>query len=312
MKKNIVILLIIALFLSTLTAFAELELDLKGHWAESVVDKQFMKDHFKYVLIEDLKATDLNNTLDKQYLLLSLYTMLNEHQKEIIEKNTDKENIENAVKFLVNKEILEKDASMEGKVRRKEVVKYVMKTIELSKEIQLTNTNFIPFKDILGLEDEYKMYISKANMINIVKGYGDSTFRPEENTTVAEGIIFLQRLRGEIEEMNKNIPFKVVEEKWYGTGTNNLITTSQSSNKIKVAITKEFPTSGYNFTVNRVEKYAHGKYKIHVDIKSPAPNSILLQVMSYKTITIELDRNLIDRGDYKFEVSGATPDVETR
>lgn len=312
MKKNIALILIIALTLSSLSAFANVELNLKGHWAESVVDKQIVKDHFKYLLKEGFKVSDLNNTLDKKYFFLSLYTMLNEHQKESIDKNTEKTNIDNAVKYLKSKQILEKDGSIEGKITRKEAVKYVMKTIELSKEIVLANTSFMPFKDILGLDDEYKRYISKSSMIGIVKGYGDSTFRPEENTTVIEGIIFLQRLRGEIEEMNKNIPFKVVEEKWFGTGTNNLVTVKQSSGKMLVSITKEFPTSGYNLTVNRVEKYAHGKYKIHVDIKAPSPNSIVLQVISYKTVTIEIDRKLLDSGNNTFEISGSTPDVKLK
>ncbi len=312
MKRNITIILLIALFLSSLTTYADINIDLKGHWAESIIDKQFLQTHFKYVLKENTKASDLMGQIDKKHFLLSLYTILNAHQKEDIDKNSEKTNIENAAKHLRNKQIFEKDGSIEGKLTRKEAVKYIIKTLELSREIQLSNTSFMPFKDMLGLSDEYKKYVQKASMIGIVKGYGDSTFRPEENITALESIIFLQRLKGEIEEMNKNIPFKVVEEKWSGTGTDNLVTTKQNSGKILVTATKKFPTSGYNFTVTRVEKYAQGKYRMYVNIKSPPKNAILLQVISYKNVTIEIDKKLLDSGNYTFEIVGSSPDVNLK
>ncbi len=312
MRKNIAIILIVALFLSSLTTFAEVDLNFKGHWAENIIDKQFIQDHFKYLLKEDTKVSDLNSTLDKKYFMLSLYTILNKHQKESIDKNSEKTNIENAVKYLNSKQILEKDGTIEGKLTRKEAAKYIMKTLELSREIQLADTSFMPFKDMLGLDDEYKKYVSKASMIGIVKGYGDSTFRPEEDIAAIEGIVFLQRLKGEIDERDRNIPFTVVEEKWSGRGTNNLVTTKQSSGKILVTITKEFPTSGYNLTVNRVEKYAPGKYRVYVDTKAPAPNTITLQVISYKSITIEIDRKLLDSGSYTFEVAGSSSPLKQK
>lgn len=312
MKRNAALILIMALFLSSITAFGDVELNFKGHWAESIVDKQFIENHFKYLLKEGTKASDLDNSIDKKYFLLSLYTILNEHQKEDIDKNSEKTNIENAARYLRNRLILEKDGSVEGKLTRKEAVKYVVKTLELSREIQLADTSFMPFKDILDLSDEYRNYIIKASMIGIVKGYGDSTFRPEDNITAIESIIILQRLKGEIDEINKNIPFRIVEEKWTTTGKDNLITTKQSSGKVLVTFTKEFPTSGYNLTVNRVERYSYGKYKIYVSIKTPAPNAIVLQIMSYKNTTIEIDRKLLDSGSYTFEIVSSKPELKSK
>lgn len=312
MKRNAALILIMALFLSSITAFGDVELNFKGHWAESIVDKQFIENHFKYLLKEGTKASDLDNSIDKKYFLLSLYTILNEHQKEDIDKNSEKTNIENAARYLRNRLILEKDGSIEGELTRKEAVKYVVKTLELSREIQLADTSFMPFKDILDLSDEYRNYIIKASMIGIVKGYGDSTFRPEDNITAIESIIILQRLKGEIDEINKNIPFRIVEEKWTTTGKDNLITTKQSSGKVLVTFTKEFPTSGYNLTVNRVERYSYGKYKIYVSIKTPAPNAIVLQIMSYKNTTIEIDRKLLDSGSYTFEIVSSGSELKSK
>ncbi|SCG81799.1 hypothetical protein DW1_0178 [Proteiniborus sp. DW1] len=312
MIRKVAIMLLIALFLSSLSIYADININFKGHWGESIIDKQFLQDHFNYLIKEDTKASDLDQPIDKKYFILSLYTILNGYQKEEIDKNSEKTNIENATKYLRSKQILEKDGNIEGKLTRKEAVKYLVKTLELSKEIEISDASFMPFKDMLGLSEEYKKYISKASMIGIVKGYGDSTFRPEENTTVIEGIIFMQRLKGEVEEMNKNIPFKIVKEKWSGIGTNNLVTTKQSKEKVLVTITKEFPTSGYNLTVKRVEKYAQGKYKIHVDIKTPKPNDILLQVISYKNITIEIDKKLLDSRNYTFEISSSSPDIKLK
>lgn len=312
MKKIIVLLIILTLFLGSQTTFAETDLNFKGHWAEGVIDQEFIKEHFNYLLKEDIKVSDLNNTLDKKYFLLSLYTILNKDQKEEIDQKEEKTNIEDAVKYLTKKEILEEEESIEGKLTRKDAVKYIIKTMELSSEIELADTSYMPFKDIIGLSDEYKMYISKASMVGIAKGYGDSTFRPDDNITAIESILFLQRLEGEIEEMDKNIPFKVVEQNWEGHGVNNLVTIKQSSNKVQITLTKEFPTTGYNMTVARVEKYAPRKYRIHLNIKAPEPDKIVLQVISYKNITIEIDRKLLDSGSCTFEIAGSSSNIKTK
>src|SRR5690554_842023 len=146
MRKNIALILFIALFLSSLTTYADINLDFKGHWAESIIDKQFIQSHFNYLLKEDTKVSDLNNTLEKKHFILSLYTILNNYQKENIDKSSEKTIVEAAAKYLIGKQILEKDSSIEGKLTRKEAIKYIIKTLELSREIQLADTSFLPFK----------------------------------------------------------------------------------------------------------------------------------------------------------------------
>ena len=76
--------------------------------------------------------------------------------------------------------------------------------------------------------------------------------------------------------------------------------------KIQVSITKGFPTAGYSLEVSRIENINEG-YKIYLKIVPPKVDCMQLQVMTYKTITLEIDKELIGNNPYKFELE----DVES-
>lgn len=296
-RKSLWIILSIALFLSTVTAFADIKVDLKGHWVERVIDKSIVEAHFKYLIKDSTISFNPDFKIDKKNFMLSLYTMISTDKDSSTEKLNDKAHTEKVGKYLITKKILEGDSSLEGKLTRKEAVKYMIKTLELSKEIQLTDTNYTPYKDILGLDDTYKRYILKANMIGLIKGYGDSSFRPEEDISISETIVLLQELKKQIEE-STSIPYKIVEEKTQ----KDTISTKEKGDKVLVTISKEFPTSGYNMGIKRVEKYAEGKYRVHLDIKAPEPNRAVLQVITQIRATIEIDKKSLDK-KYTFEIA---------
>lgn len=299
MKKGKILLitLSLALLLSSLTAFADIKVDLKGHWVETAMDKSFVDAHFNYLIKDNTISFNPDFKIDKKNFMLSLYTIISTEKESTIEKLNDKKHIEKITKYLATKKILETDSTLEGKLTRKEAVKYMIKALELSKEIQLTDTNYTPYKDILGLDDTYKKYILKANMIGLIKGYGDSTFRPEEDTSLSEAIVLLQGFKKQIEE-STSIPYKIVEEKTQ----KDTISTKEKGDKVLVTVSKEFPTSGYNMGIKRVEKYAEGKYRVHLDIKAPEPNRAVLQVITQIRATIEIDKKSLDK-KYTFEIA---------
>lgn len=301
MKRKIALILILALFLSSLTAFAELELNLNGHWAERVINKEFIKTHFSYLIKDDAISFNPDDKIDKRSFMYSLYSIINDSLQENSEKDAEKADAK-LIKNLKDKKIVESDATLEGEISRKDMVKHIIKTLELLNEIQISDPEYLPYKDIQGLDDEYKKFILKANMIGIIKGFEDSTFRPEESTSIAEAIIMLQRLKEELGMLKNEIPFKAIESNTVYSDKKATVTMKTEKNKVIVTIAKEFPTSGYKFTVDKVKKKDKGRYEIHIIISSPAPDTETLQVITYQQTTIEIDKNLIDSKTFEFEV----------
>lgn len=306
MKKNIGIILIIALFLSSIAVFADIDLKLNGHWVEKAINKEFIKAHFNYLIKEDTISFNPENKIDKRNFMYSLYSMLTDDSSS---NTTSKVGL--VVEYLKTKKIIEEDTKALGKITRKEAVKYIVKTLELSNEIQIADPNYLPYKDIQGLDDEYKKYVLKANMIGIIKGYGDSTFRPEENITIAEAIVMLQKLKEELGILKNKIPFKTIEGNAKSSSRKAGLTVKTDKNKVLVTITKEFSTSGYSFTVDKVEKKAKGKYQIYLKVNSPNPESDTLQVITYLQTVIEIDKNLLDSNTYEFELIDVNVSPET-
>lgn len=300
MKRIIVLILIMALFLSSLIAFADIEINLNGHWVEKAIDKEFINTHFNYLIKENTISFKPENKINKRDFMYSLYSMLTDGANSNSVNRT--KNIGLVVEYLKTKNIIEKNSAAIGKLTRKEAVKYIIKTLEISNEIQIADPNYLPYKDILGLDDEYKKYILKANMIGIIKGYGDSTFRPEENTTTAEAIIMLQKLKEELGILKSKIPFEVVENNTAYSGKKTGLNVKIDKDKILVTITKEFPTSGYSFSVEKVEKKDKGKYQIYLNVNSPSAEAMTLQVITYQQTTIKIDKSLIDSKTFEFEL----------
>lgn len=306
MKKISSFSLIIVLLISSLTVFADLELNLNGHWVEKVLSEEFIQSHFSYLIKDNTISFDPEGKIDKKSFMYSLYSMLTDDSSQI---STSKTGL--VVEYLKTKNIIEKDTKAIGKITRKEAIKYIVRTLELSNEIQIADPNYLPYKDISRLDDEYKKYILKANLMGIIKGYGDSTFRPEENATIAETIIMLSKLKENLGMIKNRIPFKIVESKIVHSGVKPGVTVKTDKNRVLVTITKEFSTSGYSFTVDRVEKKDKGKYLIYPNVTSPNPDAMTLQVITYQQVTIEIDKNLLDSKTYEFELLDANVPQKT-
>ena len=81
------------------------------------------------------------------------------------------------------------------------------------------------------------------------------------------------------------------------------ITTKDNGDKLIISITKSFPTPGYNMEVGKITKSKDG-HIIHLNIVPPDEDSIQLQVITYKTITIEVNKKDLGNPPYIFKMEG--------
>ncbi|MBW4829093.1 MAG: protease complex subunit PrcB family protein [Clostridiaceae bacterium] len=88
----------------------------------------------------------------------------------------------------------------------------------------------------------------------------------------------------------KTIPFKIkTVEQAYSSIAEGIVL-KELDDFIEISITKEFPTPGYDMKIKEIIEEDKGKFEIIVSIIPPIKDSILLQVITYKTILIEVDR----------------------
>ena len=74
--------------------------------------------------------------------------------------------------------------------------------------------------------------------------------------------------------------------------------------KVTLTITKGFPTPGYSLSVDKITSVKEG-YKVFLGSQAPSEDMIQLQVITYKTITIEIDKkDLLKPAPYTFIVEG--------
>ena len=288
-RKCMILAIVLGLLISSTVSFADIDSKLKGHWAENMVDRDFVSTHFSYLDSSDGVSFDPNAYITKDNFLSSLGSVMFEHKKEELELETE-------------------NNTSDSLLTRKEAVLLIVKAIESTREGQL-DTNISEadktiFTDLSELNEEEILSILIANKLKIVNGYSDNTFKPDENVTQIQAILFLQRLKGELEMKTAGIPFKIVDNKSSHSGKVESVNVQEQEDKVLVTVTKRFPTSGYGINVDRIEKTGEGTFKIYLNIKRPDPKAIVLQVISYKSVTIEIDKAVLGEGTYKFEVTG--------
>ena len=101
----------------------------------------------------------------------------------------------------------------------------------------------------------------------------------------------------------KSIPFKILE--YHGSYTSQVegLNIIETEDTVIVNICQSFPTPGYFMSVNKVVK-EDDVFAIYLNITSPKPDAILLQVITYKKIAIEIDKKDLGDPPYKFKLAG--------
>jgi len=279
-RSHMIAVIVLVLLISSTVSFANIASTLEGHWAEKLIDSNFVNTHFSYL---DIETFDPNEYITRTDFINSFNSVMDDSDKEELVLKIE-DNIANSL------------------LTRKEAVILMVKAIETIKEIQLDETDTTIFNDLSELSEEEKLYILKANKLEIVNGYNNNTFKPNENVSQIQAIILLQRLKGELDMKTIEIPFKVVGNESSYSGKTEAANVQDKDDKVLVTITKQFSTSGYSMNINKIEKTDKGLYTIYLNIKTPDPNAITLQVINYKSVTVEIDKSTLGEEAYKFEV----------
>ena len=268
--------LLILMLVISIVSFAIPEEKLKNNWAKGEVDEKFVERYFPYLTLEDYKSFRPNDLITKKEFTKS-FSLLLEDYGYSFESEDSSEN-------LTREEL----ASMVGG-----------KLLEYN--IIEETVGEVPFNDIKSLPKEDKKLIRCLYGKGILKGRTRNTYNPMSKVTQIESIIVLQRVKGVLEPM-KNIPFNVIGSSQNYSSTVEGVQVEDLNKTVTVSITRMFSTPGYSMEVKKVLGQIGGEYRISVSVTPPREDAILPQVITYRTISIEIDKNYLENTPYKFKV----------
>lgn len=283
MKRVLAFVLVLMIVFSLSTpVFADLEDKLGNHWLKNEIDRDFLFYYFSYLAREDFNRLNPNEAIREDEFLLSFSSLLK------------------------NKGYSTVDLSFRNGIKRIDMVKVIGdKLVEIIDYDTIDNVE-LPFIDIEDIGDEEREVLKILYASGIIHGQTNTKFNPHTNTTQAEAIVVLQRVGDylesivvEEEEMvSRQIPFTLAGTIQSYTGEEG-IKTRVEEDRLVVTITKMFPTPGYIAKVKEIV-YENGEYRVYLDITPPDPDRELLQVVVYKIITIEIDKEELGDAPYNF------------
>lgn len=299
-KRALILILVIAvIFVMCPLIFADIDTSLSGHWAEKLIDKDFLNDYISFIKEENDKFTPDEN-INTERFLVSLYNVISSYDSTL--KSDKHADFDTALSYFQNEGIIKKDDIDGDKpISRLEAVKLMMKTLGLFKEIKLPQTNENAFKDLNKMNEEDIAYTLEANRLGIVNGHIDGTFRPDMAVSQVQAILLLQRYKGELQMNKKLIPFVVQKNLNAYSGQKEAVKIEIKGDKVLIMITREFPTSGYSMSIEKILESSSGNYDIYLKINKPDSKQKVLQVITYKSIKVEIDKAILME-PYKFNV----------
>ena len=260
-------------------AYANREEAFGNHWSKDIIEMEFFTSYFSYLGRENFKRLDLDGNITKKDIITSLGTLGKDYDFEV------------KLDGLLN----------ENPLTREEMVIELGKVlkgfnVEKSKKVKL------PFKDIDRMDSRSIELLGLLYDLKIINGVSPEEFAPKKELSQAEGIIILQRLKGVLESMEE-ISFKTMGIMQSYNGEES-IKMNNSDNKVTLTITKAFPTPGYSLSVDKVVPVEEG-YKVYLKSTRPSENMMQPQVITYKTITIEIEKEQLMKPEpYTFIVEG--------
>lgn len=275
MKRLTISLLIILLILSSTVVHANIAEKLANHWANDMIDRTFLAYYFPYLARDNFARFEPNGEIVDQEFTLSMVSLFKDNNYTVSSigeyNNISREGIVNKIGA--------------GLI-----------------EIGFENENIeLPFKDINTMSTNSIELLRVLYKNGIIVGENNSTFSPKRNLTQAEAIIILQRVKEVLENMN-TVAFETVGIVQTYNNQEEIIVT-ENGEKIMVTITKSFPTPGYSMDVYKIRKEKDG-FRVYIDITPPKSDSIQLQVITYKTLTMEIEKNLLGNPPYNFILDG--------
>ncbi len=270
MRKILSLALVILMLFVGTSSYASFDEKISSHWSKAYIEKDFVAYYFPYLAKNNFEKFNPMDILDEMDFTLSLASLSKEYDIEFTAE----------------------DIGISRKLTRKEVVEIIGRKILEDPMIQYEEKE-IPFKDINTMDEKSIELLGVLYSLGIINGVSAESFAPNRFLTQSEAIIILQRLKGVWEEM-RELAFDV---KGIIQSYNNqeTVVVKDEGDKVLVTITKEFPTPGYSMDVRRILKGSNG-YKIQLNIVPPKADAILPQVITYKTMTLEIDKEQLSQG----------------
>lgn len=276
MKRLTSILLIFVLVIMSSTVTYGIAEKLANHWANDLVDRVFLAYYFPYLANDNFKLFEPNSAISTQNFNLSLASLFKDNDYTI------------------------SGIGEYGTMSRGDLVDNLGSKLL---EIGVTNekNSEVPFKDINTMSDDSIELLRLLYNNGIIAGDSNSSYSPERNLSQVESIIIMQRVRGVLENMN-SVAFNTMGiVQTYSNQEEIIVKTNDD--KVMVTITKEFPSPGYSMSIAKIKREKEG-YRIFFNITPPKPDSIQLQVITYKTLTMEIEKENLGNPPYKFILDG--------
>lgn len=277
MKKRILLSLVLILALSlSSVAYAQLETKLAGHWASGEIDKTFMAYYFPYLSKNSYEGFDPNGSITRQDFTLSLISLFKERGHQV------------------------SGLGDPGILTRQDMIA-AMGSRLLEAGYKIDPAYKLPFGDTGTMSEQNQGYLGLLHKLGIVKGESNSVFNPMRRLTQAEAVVLLQRLDNSL-KLATEIPFVVVSEV-QSYDSNEEMNTIIGEEKVTLEITKEFPTPGYSIQIVKIVKEGD-LFRIHFKITPPDPELMQAQVITYVTLTVEIEKDKLGEPPYNFVVEG--------
>lgn len=276
MRRFVSILLVFVIVLASTASMATISDKLMNHWADSLINRSFVAYYFPYLARDKFLRFAPDEPISEGDFTLSLSALFKEYSYDVIQLGGERH------------------------ISRSDMVRILgSRLIDLG--INPGENVNLPFKDINRMSSDSIELLRVLFNNRIIVGDPDSSFNPDRQLSQAEAIIILQRVKGVLEDMN-TIAFNTLGIVQSYSAQEEIII-KEENEAVMVTITKQFPTPGYSMTVNRILKAGNG-YRIYFNITAPPADSILPQVITYKTITLELDKDQLGGPPYNFILDG--------
>ena len=278
MKKRMISgLLAFLLFFSWgFTAQATIAEKLQGHWAQASIDRNFLGQYFPYLARENFRAFNPNGELTREDFTLSLASLFRSHGYSV------------------------SGLSEPGPLTRERMVYIVGLRLQ---EIGFPSAadHPLPFGDLAGLGRDRTEQLKLLHRENIVRGESNSVFNPGRRLTQAEAVVVLARIDKAIREFNQ-VEYRTLAVT-QGYNGQEEIKTRLSEDKVILTVTRQFPTPGYSIAVSSIAR-DNDSFRVYFAITPLDPDMILPQVITFKTIIIEIDMDELGEPPYDFVVDG--------
>lgn len=254
---------------TTFTSFAGFHERLEGHWSQKLLKENTVSEYFPMRAANDFAELLPKKEMMRSEVIDALNRLYEKYGK------TGLMNPENA-ELIKRKEILE-----------------LLKPALMQKDILPKPKREVFFEDWKEMKPEERQVLGLLVEKKILNGISETRFAPDRGMTQSEVMIVVQRLdrmmaqeKAETQlQTGKEVPFRLLGQSQSYNDSEGF-SFHDEGEKIRLSVTKRFPTPGYTLTIDKILVGTEGLLvKWHADTPG---NMIVPQVITYQTVSIEI------------------------